>query len=190
MNPITVFKKLVSNTLFNTGASAFLQSIAGHKPDNDATRLLKNLRHIQKEAQEGIDFLEKAIDENRPLSQDETKKVRDAYADVRVLLDGAAQMATFPWEQDYRAVLESLITRFDASGAEAVKTQLKYEQLNVETRIHEDTETGMFVNIVVDGSKSEDPSEYPAGKWLKSYKFSEPTFVDGDVVINNNNVTA
>lgn len=190
MNPIKFFKQLVTNTVFNSGASAFLQSIAGHKPDNDATRLKKNLQHIQKEAQEGIDFLEVAIKEGRALSQEETKKVRDAYADVRVLLDGAYQMATFPWEEDYKAVLASLITRFDASGAEAVKTQMKYQNLNVETRIHEDTETGMFVNIVVDGSKAEDPSEYPTGKWLKSYKFSEPTFVDGDVVTNNDSVAA
>lgn len=181
MNPINAFKALVANTIFNTGASAFLQAISGHVIDNDATRLKKNLQHIQKEAQEGIDVLDLAINENRVLTQDETKKVRDAYADVRVLIDGASQMATFPWEDDYKAVLESLITRFDSSIEDATLTQEKYAALNVITRIHNDGETGMWVNIVDDGSAAEDPSEYPTGKWLKSYKYSEPSFIDGDV---------
>lgn len=182
MNPVNFFKQLVANTLFNSGASAFLQAIAGHKPENHPVTLKKNLQHIQKEAQEGIDFLDLAINENRDLTQEETKKVRDAYADVRVLLDGAKQMSNFPFDVDYKAVLESLITRFDPTMADALQTQAKYEKLNVQTRIHPDTETGMFVNIVVDGSKAADPSEYPNGKWMKSYKYQEPQLIDASVV--------
>ena len=182
MNPVNFFKQLVANTLFNSGASAFLQAIAGHKPENHPVTLKKNLQHIQKEAQEGIDFLDLAIKENRDLTQEETKKVRDAYADVRVLLDGAKQMANFPFEEDYKAVLESLITRFDPTMDDAVKTQQKYEAINVVTRIHHDTDTGMYVNIVVDGSKATDPTEYPSGKWMKSYKYQEPNLIDADVV--------
>ena len=191
MNPIKAFQALVKNTVFNSGASAFLQSIAGHYPANNPVTLKKNLQHIQKEAQEGIDFLDLAIKEKRDLTQEETKQVRDAYADVRVLLDGASQMASFPWEEDYKAVLASLITRFDGRLDDAVKTKNKYEDLGVATRIHEDTETGMFVNIVsgyvTAGVANDDPSEeltdeYPVGKWLKSYKFQQPTFVDGPLV--------
>lgn len=182
MNPVTFFKQLVANTLFNSGASAFLQAIAGHKPENHPVTLKKNLQHIQKEAQEGIDFLDLAIKENRDLTQEETKKVRDAYADVRVLLDGAKQMSSFPFEEDYQAVLESLITRFDSSFDDAVKTQDKYDALNVDTVIHHDDETGMWVNIVEDGSRATDPTEYPTGKWMKSYKYQEPNLIDADVV--------
>lgn len=182
MNPVKFFKQLVRATVFNSGASAFLQAIAGHRPENNPVTLKKNLEHIQKEAQEGIDFLALAINEGRDLTQEETKKVRDAYADVRVLIDGAKQMANFPFEEDYKAVLESLITRFDPTMEDAVKTQQKYEAINVVTRIHHDTDTGMYVNIVVDGSKATDPTEYPTGKWMKSYKYQEPNLIDADVV--------
>lgn len=186
MNPVKFFKQLVANTLFNSGASAFLQAIAGHKPENNPVTLKKNLQHIQKEAQEGIDFLDLAINEKRDLTQEESKKVRDAYADVRVLVDGAKQMANFPFEEDYKAVLESLITRFDSTQEDAEKTQRKYVALDVFTRIHQDTETGMYVNIV-DGlhpaiTSQELKDEYPVGKWLKSYKYQEPNLIDADVV--------
>lgn len=186
MNPVKFFKQLVANTLFNSGASAFLQAIAGHRPENHPVTLKKNLQHIQKEAQEGIDFLDLAIKEKRNLTQEETKKVRDAYADVRVLLDGAKQMASFPFEEDYKAVLESLITRFDPTMDDAVKTQQKYEAINVVTHIRHDEETGMYVNIVKDYLDAE-PSqelkdEYPVGKWLKSYKYQEPQLIDAGVV--------
>lgn len=189
MNPVKFFKQLVTNTVFNSGASAFLQAISGHVKDNDSTRLYKNLKHVQKEAQEGIDVLKVSIREGRALTQEETKKVRDAYADVRVLIDGAAQMATFPFEADYKAVLESLITRFDSTQEDAEKTQRKYVALDVFTRIHQDTETGMYVNIV-DGlhpanTSQELVEEYPVGKWLKSYKYQEPVLVDADVVTYN-----
>ena len=40
----------------------------------------------------------------------------------------------------------------------------------------------MYVNIVVDGSKATDPTEYPTGKWMKSYKYQEPNLIDADVV--------
>ena len=186
MNPVKFFKQLVANTVFNSGASAFLQAIAGHRPENHPVTLKKNLQHIQKEAQEGIDFLDVAINENRDLTQEETKKVRDAYADVRVLIDGAKQMANFPFEEDYKAVLESLITRFDPTMEDAVKTQQKYEAINVVTRIHHDAETGMYVNIVkgyLDAEPSQElKEEYPVGKWLKSYKYQEPQLIDAGVV--------
>lgn len=186
MNPVKFFKQLVANTVFNSGASAFLQAIAGHRPENHPVTLKKNLQHIQKEAQEGIDILDIAIKEVRNLTQEETKKVRDAYADVRVLLDGAKQMATFPWEVDYKAVLESLITRFDPTMEDTVKTQQKYEAINVVTRIHHDVETGMYVNIVkgyLDAEPSQElKEEYPVGKWLKSYKYQEPQLIDAGVV--------
>jgi hypothetical protein len=186
VNPVKFFKQLVANTVFNSGASAFLQAIAGHRPENHPVTLKKNLQHIQKEAQEGIDILDIAIKEVRNLTQEETKKVRDAYADVRVLLDGAKQMATFPWEVDYKAVLESLITRFDPTMEDAVKTQQKYEAINVVTRIHHDVETGMYVNIVkgyLDAEPSQElKEEYPVGKWLKSYKYQEPQLIDAGVV--------
>lgn len=185
MNPVKIFHQLVRNTLFNSGASAFLQAISGHVPDSDATRLLKNLKHIQKEAGEGIAVLEEAIKAGVVgLTAEQTNQVRDAYADVRVLLDGATQMANFPWEEDYKRVLTSLITRFDPTMEDAVKTQDKYALLDVVTRIHNDSETGMFVNIVEDGTKSVDPTEYPTGKWLKSYKFQEPTFTPWHPVVN------
>ena len=186
MNPVKFFKQLVANTVFNSGASAFLQAIAGHRPENHPVTIKKNLQHIQKEAQEGIDILDIAIKEVRNLTQEETKKVRDAYADVRVLLDGAKQMATFPWEVDYKAVLESLITRFDPTMVDAVKTQQKYEAINVVTRIHLDSDTGMYVNIVkgyLDAEPSQElKEEYPVGKWLKSYKYQEPQLIDAGVV--------
>ena len=186
MNPVKFFKQLVANTVFNSGASAFLQAIAGHRPENHPVTIKKNLQHIQKEAQEGIDILDIAIKEVRNLTQEETKKVRDAYADVRVLLDGAKQMATFPWEVDYKAVLESLITRFDATQADAISTETKYEKLGVITRIHHDVETGMYVNIVkgyLDAEPSQElKEEYPVGKWLKSYKYQEPNLADAGVV--------
>lgn len=186
MNPVKFFKQLVANTVFNSGASAFLQAIAGHRPENHPVTLKKNLQHIQKESQEGIDILDIAIKEVRNLTQEETKKVRDAYADVRVLLDGAKQMATFPFEADYKAVLESLITRFDPTMGDAVKTQQKYEAINVATRIHHDTDTGMYVNIVkgyLDAEPSQElKEEYPVGKWLKSYKYQEPNLADAGVV--------
>lgn len=186
MNPVKFFKQLVRATVFNSGASAFLQAIAGHCPENNPVTLKKNLEHIQKEAQEGIDFLALAINEGRALTQEETKKVRDAYADVRVLIDGAKQMANFPFEEDYKAVLESLITRFDSTIEDAISTENKYEKLGVITRIHHDEETGMYVNIVKDYLDAE-PSqelkdEYPVGKWLKSYKYQEPNLIDADVV--------
>lgn len=186
MNPVKFFKQLVANTVFNSGASAFLQAIAGHRPENNPVTLKKNLQHVQKEAQEGIDFLDLAIAEKRDLTQEETKKVRDAYADVRVLIDGAKQMANFPFEEDYKAVLESLITRFDATLVDAISTETKYEKLGVITRIHHDEETGMYVNIVI-GYLDAEPSkevkeEYPVGKWLKSYKYQEPNLIDADVV--------
>lgn len=186
-----LFSKLLNATTFNPDASKFIQSIAGHKPDSDKVKLIRNLKHIQNEAQEGIDLLQKAIDEERELTQDETKGVRDAYADVRVLLDGACQMATFPFLNDYVAVLESLITRFDPSGEligedelfHARKTSLKYEELGVRTRIHKDEATGMYVNIVEDYHtlEAEQNPDYPVGKWLKSYRFSQPTLEDADV---------
>lgn len=186
MNPVNFFKQLVANTLFNSGASVFLQAIAGHKPENNPVTLKKNLQHIQKEAQEGIDVIELAEAESRDLTQEETKKVRDAYADVRVLLDGAKQMADFPFEADYEAVLISLITRFDSTQGDAISTETKYEKLGVITRIHHDTETGMYVNIVK-GYVGPTPSkelqeEYPVGKWLKSYKYQEPQLVDAGVI--------
>lgn len=182
MNPVKIFKQLVRGTVFNSGASAFLQAIAGHQPENHPVTLKKNLQHIQKEAQEGIDLLDIAINEKRNLTQEETKKVRDAYADVRVLLDGAQQMSNFPFETDYKAVLLSLITRFDATFEDAVKTQDKYNAIDVDTRIRHDDETGMWVNIVEDGSRAADPSEYPTGKWMKSYKYQEPQLVDASIV--------
>lgn len=183
MNPIKIFKTLVANTVFNSGASAFLQSIAGHRPNNNATKLLKNFKHIQKEANEGILAIEEAMDNGQTeLTQEQTKAVRDAIADVRVLLDGFEQMANFPFDEDYKAVLGSLITRFDPTFPDAVNTQDKYLLINVKTRIHHDDETDMWVNIVEDGSQAEDPSEYPEGKWLKSHNFSQPTFTDGDVI--------
>lgn len=186
MNPVKFFKQLVANTVFNSGASAFLQAIAGHRPENHPVTLKKNLQHIQKESQEGIDILDIAIKEVRNLTQEETKKVRDAYADVRVLLDGAKQMSSFPFEEDYQAVLLSLITRFDSTQEDAEKTQRKYIALNVFTRIHKDVETGMYVNIV-DGlhpanTSQELKDEYPVGKWLKSYKYQEPNLADAGVV--------
>ena len=95
-------------------------------------------------------------------------------------------MATFPWEVDYKAVLESLITRFDPTMVDAVKTQQKYEAINVATRIHRDAETDMYVNIVkgyLDAEPSQElKEEYPVGKWLKSYKYQEPNQSDAGVV--------
>ena len=179
----TQFEQLVENTTFDPSASAFLQSIAGHRKTNNAVKLLKNFKHIQKEASEGILAIEEAEKAGQEvLTQEQTKAVRDAIADVRVLLDGFAQMVDFDLLGDYKTVLGSLITRFDVSEEDALKTKEKYIALGVETRIHHDEETNRFVTIAVDGSKAEDPTEYPEGKWLKSYKFSEPKFTDASLI--------
>jgi len=95
-------------------------------------------------------------------------------------------MANFPFEEDYKAVLESLITRFDPTQEDAFSTEAKYEKLGVITRIHHDVETGMYVNIVkgyLDAEPSQElKEEYPVGKWLKSYKYQEPNLADASVV--------
>ena len=112
MNPVKIFKQLVRGTVFNSGASAFLQAIAGHQPENHPVTLKKNLQHIQKEAQEA----QARIDSDKSDNVDNDKQMEEAIdllkgnVDMRESMEKQAS-SYFKKHLSPEAVVEKILKR-------------------------------------------------------------------------------
>ncbi len=137
---------------------------------------LANASWEQLDAQ--LDLIQSELNETRAaLKERNLNEMRDGVADMLVTVYGMGHRADFPVDEDYHLVDQANRAKFDTTLEDAVKTQQKYADLGVTTKIHEgqNLETGATHYVVkVEGNQGE---KYPHGKYLKSYKWAEPVFL-------------
>lgn len=120
------------------------------------------------------------------LEKRDATKLRDAYCDLIVFAVGGLFRIGSDANTDMHAVTDSLLTRFDRTMEDAVKTQEKYNVLAVETEVRTTVVNGTNYFVVVSAKDQigNNGEHYTAGKFLKSYQYSNPTLqqLSGDVV--------
>lgn len=151
---------------FTPHGSSILQQYAGYERNNNWADVNKIMRYLSQE------YIEAIV----ALNARDIDGFRDAIADIRVLLDAIDAATTIDLEADYAEVINKLNTRFDKTPEDAKLTQLKYERNGVKTTIAYNEQFGIYTNIVCEDTNGLDNEFYPAGKWLKSYKFQQPIF--------------
>lgn len=84
----------------------------------------------------------------------------------------------YPVEQDYQAVVDSNMTKFDTTVEDAELTREKYLALGVETHVleHEVDGVTLYVTKVTETVTGTDGKLYPEGKWLKSINWEDAKY--------------
>ncbi len=158
-----------------------INMIAGKVATADRQLLLEQCRIIQSELTETMEAL---VTGDWP-------EFRDGVSDVEFTSLGLFALSPFKYDQDMTVVCDSNMEKFDLSEADALLTRDKYAKLGIETYYIVsnilDEETGRSKKLYVTRSSSDQTDakgkDYPADKWLKSYKWKEPVFTPLDLIV-------
>jgi hypothetical protein len=113
-------------------------------------------------------------------------RLRDGIADLLVTAYGMASVLGYDANADMAAVLQSLFTRFDRTEEDAAKTKIKYIDQGVET-LTRITHVGQDVYYITISTHDQinitNGETVPAGKFLKSWQYSDPVLpvLDADI---------
>lgn len=179
----------------NFSATALINNLAGNlkgDPANpDWAAIEKQFKLIESEF---------SVEMREHIANRDIVALRDDIGDVLFTTYGMGHRAGFPVDLDYAEVCRSNMSKFDRSEEDALKTKAKYDALGVETvyklRIvemeHEMPGNSpsffqdevFYVTYSAKDQNGNDPGDvpagkfkYPAGKWLKSFRFEEPKYV-------------
>lgn len=99
--------------------------------------------------------------------------LRDGIADLLVTAYGMGAVLGFDCNDDMAAVTTALLTRFDTTEEDAVKTRAKYKELGVVTYTELSIVDGAmwYVTKSTRDQHGINNEFYPAGKFLKSHRF-------------------
>lgn len=166
----------MSNIPFEVAKINFL---AGKSITGNRGLLLEQCRIVQSELTETI----------AALAEGNFTEFRDGVSDVEFTSLGLFALSPFSFDVDMKVVCDSNMEKFDLSEEDAEKTKLKYAAIGVETYYDVNSDLGVTYYITKSLKDQHDCAgkEYPAKKWLKSYKWKEPAYpslvdtVDGDI---------
>lgn len=151
----------------------FINARAGRTLSTEGKRatLLMQAKLIQSELNEFI----KAVEAGDVLA------ARDAAADILVCGNGINGVWDIPLAEDYRRCAASNLTRIDTNMEDAEITRNLWIERGVncvitETVVHNES----FFPVTVDmgGPYYWNGDDFPVGKFLKSHKFTQPTYRD------------
>lgn len=113
----------------------------------------------------------------KSIEERDIKELRDVYCDLIVFATGGLFRLGADTHRDMHAVTDALLTRFDRTMEDALKTRKKYLDLGVETETRVTTIDGVTYHVTVSTKDQIDihGEQYTAGKFLKSYQFSVAT---------------
>lgn len=148
---------------------SLINQIAGNHNQTDWVGLEKQAKINLSEANEGI----KASDEKN------LEEYVDAMADNLVTAYGGLFRIGVNADLIMEEVTDSLLTRFDRTIEDAVKTQEKYSAIGVETTVRTTVIDGVTYFPVVSAKDQTDAAgeKYPTGKFLKSYQYRKPSLM-------------
>lgn len=115
----------------------------------------------------------KALEERCPT------RLRDAYCDLIVFAVGGLYRIGADGQKDMHAVTDALLTRFDRTMEDALKTKDKYLALDVETETRTTVVDGTtyYVTVSSKDQHGNNGEHYTAGKFLKSYQYDDATLL-------------
>lgn len=144
-------------------ATRVINQLAGNGVATTKKELEKQLNIIRSEVKEGFDNLS-----NNTLSG-----LRDDAMDIVFTGYGLANRLGAPADLDYVDVVLSNLCKFDVSEEDALKTREKYQEIGVDTIYIRSQYAGyiFYVTKVAVDQVGSDNKVYPAGKWLKSFKW-------------------
>lgn len=147
---------------------AKINYLAGKVITGDRALLLDQCRIIQSELTETINAL----------VEGDFTEFRDGVSDVEFTSLGLFALSPFAFDVDMKVVCDSNMEKFDLSEEDAEKTKLKYSAIGVETFYEIVYDLGVTYYITKSTKDQHDYAgkEYPANKWLKSYKWKEPKY--------------
>lgn len=106
-------------------------------------------------------------------------QLRDDVGDMLFTVYGMAARMGYPADLDFKAICESQFSKFDKTAEDQALTCAKYKSIGVETHYEVETRgdgSHVYVTYSSKDQTGSDKKFYPAGKWLKSVNFKEPTF--------------
>lgn len=134
-----------------------------------------NWADAQKQAHMTVVELRELI---KSIEERDLKELRDVYCDLIVFATGGLFRLGADTHKDMHRVADALLTRFDRTPEDALKTKDKYIALAVETETRTTVVDGVtyYVTVSTKDQIGNDGEQYTAGKFLKSYQFSTATF--------------
>lgn len=128
----------------------------GDPHEIDWPRLRRQLSNVGKELNE---FEEAA-------SKQDLEGSRDAICDIMVFALGGYHFMGLSADDDMRAVLEGVMTRFCRTEMDLEATRAKYDELGITYDVH-----GSFPMVYLKSNKDQGDGEYPLGKFMKSSSY-------------------
>lgn len=129
-------------------------------------------------AQAQADLIQSELNEVfKAIKNKDIEQLRDGACDINVTNLGLFYRNSLPYNQDMRAVIHQLFSRFCKTEDEADQTVVKYAKINVDVRKHLDEMTGYWVILSSKDQRGLDGEDYPEGKWLKSVNAKKCHFV-------------
>lgn len=103
---------------------------------------------------------------------------RDGIGDILFTVFGLGHRAGVPVAEDFANVVASNMLKFDTSVTDVNLTKAKYDKLGVPTHYVTKHSGGVtyFITLVSADTVGSDDKHYRQGKWLKSHRWSEPTY--------------
>ena len=106
----------------------------------------------------------------------DTDKVRDALCDIQVFASGAQHLMGVHADDDMSAVIDGVMTRFIKNDDDKAATIAKHAAKGVTDVYFE----GEYPTMVM--KSASDQPDAPKGKFMKSASFSEPVFLNPQIV--------
>lgn len=145
---------------------ALINTIAGNKPNDSWDGLKKQMKIIDgeyKELSEGVEL-------------HDLHEMVDGAADTLVTVYGILFRAGVNADLIMEEVCSSLLTRFDLTEEDALKTKTKYHDMGIETLTRDVFVDGTCYRVTISSKDQVDAKgeKFPEGKFLKSWKFRQP----------------
>ena len=125
-----------------------------------------------------LSIIQSEVDElSKAVATRNYNELRDGLNDARFTVDGGAYRMGISVQDDFDALMKSMVSKFDATEEDALKSQANYAAKGIKTEIVTSELAGQlrYVQLSAEdqvvGGKS-----YPKGKFLKSYLFEEPVY--------------
>lgn len=129
-----------------------------------------------------IDIIESEFNETKDdgVGARNVHELRDGVCDLVFTTLGMSHRAGVHSAADYEKVVASQFSKFDPTEEDAIKTQAKYQALNMVTNYEQrqipGTDEWVYVTFSAADQIDGEGRKCGKGKWLKSYRFQEPTF--------------
>lgn len=160
----------VPNLVIDLSAAARVNALVGNGFNGGWDAIRSQLKIIKGELEEAIESADK----------EDYETLQDDIGDILFTVSALPFRAGFQFTtvEDFAAVVASQYTKFDDSLEEWQKTEAKYKALGMEVVYQECTEpaTGRvyWVTRSAIDQMDEKNRKCSKGKWLKSYKFTDP----------------